>query len=486
MTKRGMIVWKMLLLAVIFIGQLFPALAQRLQERRTTSGIGYMEFLPPDYATSGKRHPLMIFLHGIGERGNGTTDLRRVVMWNTPIQMADGGNNMTFTVNGQQFSYIILAPQLTSNYGSWPASYIDQVVEHAKATYRVDESRIYITGLSLGGGGTWDYAAAYPQKVAAIVPICGASWPNTTKVNALATNNIPIWATHGTADGIVGVGSTTGWVSSLNNHPTPPTPRPRMTLYEGGDHYIWDKTYNLDPAIVDPGVRDINIYEWMLRYSKDGVTANAGPDLTLTAPVTSVRLNGSASAQGTQIASIQWTQVSGSPAITIQQGNTATPTLLNVPIGTYTFRMTVTGANGKTATDDVIVKVERLNLLPVANPGANQSITLPATQVVFDGRQSSDPDGSITSYRWEQVGIGNNSEAVLINFTGSSQQGLPWNNTPSATNSGAVINNLRTQGGQSSPINITLQSNWGGSNEFGSTANNTGVVPDNVMRSCFW
>ncbi|WP_250633076.1 PKD domain-containing protein, partial [Rhodoflexus caldus] len=155
--------------------------------------------------------------------------------------------------------------------------------------------------------------------------------------------------------------------------------------------------------------------------------------------------------------------------------------------GTYVFRLTATDNAGATASADVNVTVNAAaNRPPVANPGANQSITLPATQVVFDGRQSSDPDGSITSYRWEQVGIGNNSEAVLINFTGSSQQGLPWNNTPSATNSGAVINNLRTQGGQSSPINITLQSNWGGSNEFGSTANNTGVVPDNVMRSCFW
>ncbi|WP_448518550.1 PKD domain-containing protein [Rhodoflexus sp.] len=486
MVKKRMFEWKLLLLSILFIGNILPALSQRLREQRTSGGIGFMEFLPPDYNNGNKKHPLMIFLHGIGERGNGTTDLRRVVTRGTPIGLADSGNDMTFMVNGQTFSFIVLAPQLLSQYGSWPAWYVDQVVEHAKATYRVDESRIYVTGLSLGGGGTWDYVAAYPQKVAAMVAVCGASGANTTKVNALATNNIPIWATHGTADNVVRVGTTQNWINSLNNHPTPPNPRPRLTLYEGAGHNIWGMTYSLNPAVVDPVVKDMHVYEWMLRHSKDRITANAGQDMKLKAPVNSVQLRGSVSVQGTQLSTVQWTQVAGSPAVAIQQANTLTPTLLNVPVGTFTFRLTVTGTNGKTSSDEVVVRVERTNLLPVANPGPNRSVTLPALQITLDGSQSYDPDGTITAFRWEQINIGTHPEAVLVNFTGNSQQGAPWNNTRSATSNGTVINNLLSRNGQASPINITLQSSWGGYNEFGATANNAGILPDNVMRSCFW
>lgn len=268
-----MLGWKALLVSIVFIGQVMPAFSQRLKAKSTAGGIGFMEFLPPDYAKSNKKHPLIIFLHGIGERGNGTTELRRVVMWNTPVQMAESGHNMTFTVDGQEFSFIVLAPQLSAKYRFWPATYIDQVVEHAKKHYRIDESRIYITGLSLGGGGAWDYAAAFPHKVAAIVPVCGASSPNAAKVNALATHRVAVWATHGTADRIVFPAATQNWIAALNKQSPSADMRPRMTLYEGGDHFIWGRTYSLDPATVDPQSPDMHIYEWMLRHRKNNLVA---------------------------------------------------------------------------------------------------------------------------------------------------------------------------------------------------------------------
>ncbi|HRG10743.1 MAG TPA: phospholipase, partial [Cyclobacteriaceae bacterium] len=125
----------------------------------------------------------------MGERGNGTTDLPTVA-YNGPPR---------YVVEGFQFPFILISPQLKSSFGSWPVWYMDEVVEHVRSYLRVDPSRIYITGLSLGGGGAWEYVANFPQKVAALAPICGGyntlSWACTYR-----NNNIPIWAFHGDAD----------------------------------------------------------------------------------------------------------------------------------------------------------------------------------------------------------------------------------------------------------------------------------------------
>ncbi|WP_448518395.1 carboxylesterase family protein [Rhodoflexus sp.] len=253
--------------------------AQRFSSCRTADGIGYLEHLPADYQQSNKSYPLLIFLHGITERGNGTTDLRKIAGGAMPFQIERQTLKMTFTVKGETFSFIVLCPQLSYNYGSWPVSYVDRVVEYAKATYRVDESRIYVTGLSLGGGGTWDYAAAYPDKVAAIAPVCGASGANKMKIASLVSNQIPVWAFHGTADNVVPTHVTLGWVRGINEFQgrNADAPKAKVTLYPKVGHNAWKQAYSPNPFVADPvAPNPMTVYEWMLLHSKPAAATSFG------------------------------------------------------------------------------------------------------------------------------------------------------------------------------------------------------------------
>ena len=112
--------------------------------------IGFLQFTPKDYGS--QKHPLIIFLHGIGERGNGTTQINSVANNGTPNLCANGAT-MRFTVGGQTSSFVVISPQLSGQYGYWPTFYVKEMIKYAKANLLIDTNRIYVTGLSLGGGG---------------------------------------------------------------------------------------------------------------------------------------------------------------------------------------------------------------------------------------------------------------------------------------------------------------------------------------------
>lgn len=121
--------------------------------------IGFYEYKPTNYnASPTTKYPLIIFLHGLGERGNGTTELTRVAANAIPRYIRDG-DPMTFTWNGKTETFLVLSPQLSPNYGWWLSWYIEEMVNYAKQNLRIDTNRIILTGLSLGGGGTWTYSA---------------------------------------------------------------------------------------------------------------------------------------------------------------------------------------------------------------------------------------------------------------------------------------------------------------------------------------
>ena len=138
--------------------------AMKLQ-RPVVMKIDYLLYLPKDYGKTQDKWPLMIFLHGAGERGS---DLNKVKVHGPP-KLVERGKGLPF---------IIVSPQCPSGHW-WPTkvetvmALIDDIVEK----YNVDESRIYLTGLSMGGYGTWAIACAHPERFAAIVPICGGGQP---------------------------------------------------------------------------------------------------------------------------------------------------------------------------------------------------------------------------------------------------------------------------------------------------------------------
>lgn len=187
--------------------------------------------------------PVILFLHGIDERGN-NLDL---VKLQGPPKLIENGS-WPYHLN-----FIVISPQLPKDYNHWPLKKLDDFIDHVINKYNIDKNRVYLTGLSLGGSGTWKYAAAHPEKLAAIIPICGHGNPKS----ACNLVNLPVWAFHGQEDKIVPPEGTTNIIEPLRNC-NPPTNNVNLTLYAGVGHDAWTQTYNNE-----------KIYEWLLSHEKN-------------------------------------------------------------------------------------------------------------------------------------------------------------------------------------------------------------------------
>jgi predicted peptidase len=220
---------------------------------------GFYEALPPGYDTSSKKYPLLLFLHGGGELGDGKTQLHTILKNSLTKRLHQKTFPASFTVNGQEFSFIVISPQ----FQIWPRNKdIEDLYKYALQNYRVDSSRLYLAGLSMGGAATWVYAgSANGNKLAAIVPICGASWADSAVAKKIASNQVPGWAFHNVDDDAVTVNSTRRYVNIINGqNPIYPI---RMTLWPSGGHDAW--TLASDPEYREEGK---NMYEWMLQFSR--------------------------------------------------------------------------------------------------------------------------------------------------------------------------------------------------------------------------
>ncbi len=366
----------------------------------------FYEYLPQGYNSGTQKYPLLLFIHGMGELGAGTPSTLPNVLRNGPPKLINQGAFPTsFTVNNETFRYIVLSPQFTE----WPGpSDINLLINYAIQNYRVDESRIYLTGLSMGGGVVWEYAgnnATYANRLAAIIPICGASWPDQGRANIMAGADLAVWATHNSGDPTAPVFYTNDYVNYINSAPNPPTPLAKKTIFNSNSHDAWSTTYN--PSYKENG---LNVYEWMLLYKRNiganqPPVPNAGPDRTITLPVNSVRIEASANDPDGTISSVQWTKVSGPSAGVIENPGGLWTNIINLVQGTYVFRLRVVDNGGAQGIDEVTITVNGSspqNQLPTANAGPDQSITLPQNSVQLNG-SGSDPDGNIISYAWSKL-----------------------------------------------------------------------------------
>src|ERR1044071_8678395 len=130
MKNSTYVVRKLLFLLLGFLFTYHSTQAQLVKKSVTASSngkfIGFYEYKPTNYTTNTK-YPVIIFLHGIGERGNGTTQLPAVLGNGTPANIATYGHNMTFTWNGKTETFLVLVPQLSDQYGSWQNFYVDEM-----------------------------------------------------------------------------------------------------------------------------------------------------------------------------------------------------------------------------------------------------------------------------------------------------------------------------------------------------------------------
>jgi predicted peptidase len=213
-------------------GQQHPRSFQRKVTK--TVKYHYLFYLPRDYSTQ-TPSPLMLFLHGAGERG---TDLDLVKKHGPPRLIAQG----------KSFPFIVVSPQCPANHW-WKAEDMNALLDEIIRNNAVDTTRVYVTGLSMGGFGTWTLGVTYPDRFAALAPICGWGEPFA----AFKLKDMPIWAFHGARDKIVPLSKGKEMVDAVRQAGG----SPKLTVYPEAGHDSWTETYN-----------NPELYKWMLRQHK--------------------------------------------------------------------------------------------------------------------------------------------------------------------------------------------------------------------------
>ncbi len=221
----------------------------------TNSAQGYYEYLPQGYDNNDFNYPLLVFIHGLGENGNGDSQLNDILATGIPRLINDDQWD-------EQRPFIVLSPQ-NSQGNCTRSSAIHDFINFAKENYRINSQRVYLTGLSCGAIGSWNYLANHTNsQIAAIVPIAGNG--NSAFNNAgCELNRVPIWAFHGDNDGTVNVGGTTNPINNLQACTDPAPIDTSMIIYPGVGHVSWQITYNLSEGH--------DIYRWFLDKVNRGV-----------------------------------------------------------------------------------------------------------------------------------------------------------------------------------------------------------------------
>jgi predicted esterase len=216
----------------------------------TMAAQGFHEYLPPGYG-DGSKFPLLIFMHGFGENGNGTSTLDRVVRHGPPKLIRQN----LWPANRP---FIVLSPQQGS--GCPNAASVNAFLSFALANYDVDETRVYLTGLSCGANGTWSYLGQHRGSKVAAVAVVAGDGRAAFRAAGCALGEVAVWAFHGDQDDSVPLAGATETVASLQACPSPPRKEVKLNVYPGVGHDSWTRTYDLS-AGHDP-------YTWLLGFSR--------------------------------------------------------------------------------------------------------------------------------------------------------------------------------------------------------------------------
>jgi poly(3-hydroxybutyrate) depolymerase len=413
--KNCTYVLRTVLICVITVAGMLPGYSQQVEKGLNSSTgdyLGFLEYKPSDYnSNTTTKYPLIIFLHGIGERGNGTTMLQDVTCCGIP-RMIRLGNKMKFTWNGKTETFLVISPQCPEKYGMWPAVFITELINYAKNNLRIDPNRIYLTGLSMGGGGTLRFistAAEQPKQLAAAAPICA---PCTFSNPIYPTDaHLPFWGFHAADDPVASVTCTEYAAKRMNDLNA--NPKPLLTIWPTGGHIVWDRVYTDTAYKFDPV---LNIYEWFLAQNKSLPVnilpvARAGNTINITTGTATAKLDASTSTDADgRLVRYVWRKISGPSAgvITTPFGTSSSTTVTGLTTaGTYQYQLNVVDNRAAVSRDTLTIVVSSgasvTNVAPVARAGIDANITLPTNTYTLNGSTSSDQDGTIKSYLWTKV-----------------------------------------------------------------------------------
>jgi len=207
--------------------------------------LNYLLFLPANYETkSAKGWPLILFLHGAGERGSD--------VWQTAIH-----GPARYIAQHPDFPFILVSPQCPAGQ-HWSNDSLLPLLDEITRKYKVDTARVYLTGSSMGGYGTWELGLTYPEKFAALAPVCGGGQMITlilaSREKPQALKTLPVWAFHGAKDPVVPIEETQRMIDALKKIGAKET---KLTVYPEAGHNSWTKTYN-----------DPQLYEWLLEHER--------------------------------------------------------------------------------------------------------------------------------------------------------------------------------------------------------------------------
>lgn len=213
---------------------------KKITSRKKKEGeFGYYLYAPNEQPK--ENIPLIVFLHGAGERGNGTTDLKLINVNALP----------KYITQGAEYPAFILCPQCPKGFvwNNFVVS-LKKLIDDISEKYSVDKNKIALTGISMGGYGTWEMGITYPGFFSCIAPICGGGFFWRTA----ELKNEKIWAFHGDADKTVPCSNSLQMVDGVNKNGG----HARLTIFHDVEHNSWDPAYC-----------DTKLIDWLLAGSKE-------------------------------------------------------------------------------------------------------------------------------------------------------------------------------------------------------------------------
>jgi len=207
-------------------------------EKQIVKNVGYdlLVYTPQSFSAEKKLWPLIVFLHGSGERGSDPNKLKVHSLPNVVETKED-------------FPFIVVSPQCPGGQ-RWNTEVLNAMLDDALTKLPIDTNRIYLTGISMGGFGAWKFAITYPDRFAAVAPVCG--WGHLQDVEKLKDK--PVWVFHGAKDNVVPLSESEKMVQFLQKFGST---KVKFTVYPEANHNAWDATY------ANP-----ELYDWFLQHLK--------------------------------------------------------------------------------------------------------------------------------------------------------------------------------------------------------------------------